>query len=193
MGRATLPLQTGVVLLVLALSGCTSTKTATTETQPATSTATRTTAPSRPAGSTVVTDDVNRFSVTLPPGYTRITDKAQLEAIMKAGGRADPKYKAILDQYAAVGDRARIYAIKLGDTDFADNLNIIVDTADGMDADHIADLYDGVVKPVLEGKLGATITGHRLETVAGTKALRVEYRAKFAGKSFRGTQVYLVA
>ena len=101
--------------------------------------------------------------MTLPPGYTRITDKAQLEAIMKAGGRADPKYKAILDQYATVGDRARIYAIKLGDTDFADNLNIIVDTADGMDADHIADLYDGVVKPVLRGSSvrRSPVTGSR--------------------------------
>ena len=60
-----------------------------------------------------------------------------------------------------------------------------------MDADHIADLYDQV-KPVLEAKLGATITGHRLETVAGTKALRVEYRASVAGQPYRGTQVYLI-
>lgn len=71
------------------------------------------------------------------------------------------------------------------------SVNILAVSPEGMDAEHIGDAYNQV-KPVLEEKLGAVITGHRTETVAGTKALRVEYRVKMGPTRVRGTQVYLI-
>jgi hypothetical protein len=144
------------------------------------------------AGSTVVTDALNGFAVTLPAGYRRITDKAQLESVMKTGTTvAGSRYEAVMNQYASVGANARVLAFKLGAADFSDNLNILAGPAEGMDAEHIGDIYDKV-RPALAGKLGATITGHKIEMVAGTKALRIEYRLTVAQRSLRGTQIYLI-
>lgn len=140
----------------------------------------------------MVTDAVDGFSVTLPAGYTRITDKAKLRSVVKAGAAtAGPRFKALLDQYESALDHQKVTAFKLSTPDYADNFNIIVDSAGQLDAEHIGDGYLPL-KQVLEGKLGATITSHRVETVAGTNALRIEYRLPVAQKSVRGTQVYLI-
>lgn len=184
-----------LAITVLALSGCTSNKAAAPATASSapttTTTALQSPAPSEKAGSGVVTDDVNGFSVRLPTGYTRITDKAMLQSMLKAGTVKDRKLRAVLEQYAPVVERARVFAFKPGTTNFADNVNILAVSPEGMDAEHIGDAYNQV-KPVLEEKLGAVITGHRTETVAGTKALRVEYRVKMGPARVRGTQVYLI-
>lgn len=138
-----------------------------------------------------MTDDVNGFSVKLPAGYKRIKDKATLRSALKAGLSANPKLKAALDDYAPVVEQARVFAFKVGTTSFADNLNILAVSPDGMDAEHIGDAY-AQVRPVLEDGLGATITGHRVVTVAGTQALRVGYRVKLPQGTVQGTQVYLI-
>jgi hypothetical protein len=205
MGRATTTLKMStalLVLVVLSLSGCASAPVDTGGVKPWVPPATSATAghkpgvagpaPAQAAGSTVVTDPENGFSVTLPAGYVRITDKAQLDSLMKAASkRAGAKIKAAMAQYGSLGSRARVFAIRIGATDFADNLNILVMPAAGADAEHFGDLYDQL-RPTLEKQLGATITGHKVEAVAGTKALRIEYRLPVGQQSVRGTQVYLL-
>jgi hypothetical protein len=143
------------------------------------------------AGSTVVTDKVNGFTVTLPADYQRIRNKAQLSSRTRTGAARLSRLKAVMDRYESMGVRARLFAFKVGTRVFADNINIIASPAAGVDADDIGSLY-AQVSPSLSGKRGTTITAHRIETVAGTKALRVEYRVRLSKLSVRGTQVYLV-
>jgi len=203
MGRATTTLRMSSAFLVLFLSGCAS---ATVDTggikawaPPVTSAPAATAqdvaasrASGQAAGTTVVTDAKSGLSVTLPAGYVRITSKAQLASLVKAGSASSgAKLEAASAQYGSLVDSARIFAIKAGATDSAANLNILVVPAAGVDAAHVADFYDQV-QPTLEGQLGATIISHKVETVAGTRALRIEYRLPVGTKSVRGTQVYLV-
>jgi len=138
----------------------------------------------------VVTDDVNGFSLTLPDGYVRITDRAQLESLVKAGMAKNPRLKDVLKQYAAMGKSARVFALKHAVEGFADNLNVLAVPAAGLTGERIQDAYM-TVKRALEYNLQATIVGHRVEMVAGTRALRVEYRLMIAQRPLHGTQVYL--
>jgi hypothetical protein len=147
--------------------------------------------PSSPAArSTLVTDAASGFSVRLPAGYTQITSKARLNELIKAGAATNPKLKGLVQQYAALGNRARVFAYKLDSSNtFTDNLNIMtIPSTAG--ADQIGQAFDKV-KPELE-KVGATITNHRVEEIGGTKALRVEYRLRMPGKRVRGTQFYFI-
>jgi hypothetical protein len=202
MGRAATTLKMTTAFLVLFLSGCASAPVDTGGIKPwvppvtsapaATGEGVAGQAPGQAAGSTVVTDAKSGFSVTLPSGYVRITDKAKLESAMKAGSAvADPKVKAAMAQYGSVVDRARVFAIKVGASDFTSNLNILVFPAEGMNAAHLGELYEQV-RPTLEGQLGAKITSHKFQAVAGLKALRIEYGLPVGQRSARGTQVYLV-
>lgn len=138
-----------------------------------------------------MTDQVNGFSVRLPAGYRQIRDKAQVRSLIRAGAASNLRLRAVLEQYAGLGDRARVFAYRLGAKGFADNVNILSEPAEGVDTNRIGEVYSQV-KPALQGRLGATITGHRVERVAGRKALRVEYRLTVAQRSLRGTQVYLI-
>ena len=176
-----------LALAVFALSGCGSDKT---DTATSSKNATKVTAAKVPAGSTVETDAVNGYSVVLPKGYKRMKDKAALRAMVQKAAEANPGLKTEFEQYASVVDRVPVFALKLGKT-FNNNINILVTAPGGGTEDNIGDLYSQV-PPVIEGKLGAKITDHKVMDLAGTKALRVDYRMKAGTEEVLGTQVYLV-
>lgn len=197
-----------LAVAVLALSGCGATTTSTPVAAPAESAAAgkavaptgkaaapankaaRSAPSSRPtpkaARSTLITDAPNHFSVRLPAGYKRLT-KANVKALLKAGGAANPQLKPIIDQYASVGDRARVFAYKPGAG--GTNVNVLTIPTKATSKD-LETLYAGV-KPVVE-KVGARITAHGVERLAGTKAMRIEYRLSMSTMRMRGTQVYLI-
>jgi hypothetical protein len=137
-----------------------------------------------------VTDAADGISVTLPAGYTRLTDTAQLQAVANAAS-APPQ---LASQIANAGDMfakgAKIVAYKTPDGAFADNLNIIVSDAAGMNPADIAQAFPAASQILTSS--GATVTGHSAVTVGGQPALQVEYTMPASGFTVNGTQVYIV-
>jgi len=114
-----------------------------------------------------------------------------MESLMRASGTTNPRLKAVFDQYALIGKNARVFAFKLDAKGFVDSVNILaVPASAGLGGEHIGNVY-GQVKQALESKLGATIIDHRVESVAGTKALSIEYRLPVAQRSVHVRQVYV--
>jgi hypothetical protein len=139
--------------------------------------------------STLITDGPSHFTVRLPAGYTRLT-KARVKSLGEAGVAAMPQYKAILDQYLSLGDRARLFAYKTPVNGVGGNVNIAAFPAAGVTAGALEKGYDTALKPALK-QLGATITAHKVTKVAGAKAFRIDYRLTAAAQRVRGTQVYI--
>ena len=137
-----------------------------------------------PACATNVSDAAEGFATKLPCGYTRITSKAQLDAIMKKGLS---EVKGTVNVTPAQLQQAKLFAVnpKTGSS-----INLIVTPAGGMTGKDLSS-QQSAIKQQLEG-IGAQGLAFTDITVAGDTALRAKATMVTKSAKLQMVQVYAV-
>jgi hypothetical protein len=155
--------------------------------------ATRTASPSavptrpgavRPPGSKLVTDKANGYQLALPAVYLRITSKAQLNKVAKAGASA-VRRSGITQQM--LNKSVKMIAARL---DEAGSVNVVVVPAQGLTADQLP-LAEPTIKKQLKS-LGARGVTFASATLGGDPALRISYTLKAQGRRVSTVQYMTV-
>lgn len=137
-----------------------------------------------PACATAVSDAGEGYAVKLPCGYTRITNKAELEAIMKKGlSEVKGNINITPEQLA----QAKLFAVnpKTGS-----RINLVITPAGGMTGKDLAS-QSADIKKQLES-VGATNMAFSDITVAGDQALRAKATMVTKSTKLQMVQVYAV-
>jgi len=137
-----------------------------------------------PTCATHVSDAASGFAVALPCGYTRITSKAQLDAIMKKGLN---EVKGTLNVTAGQLQQAKLFAVNPKTNS---SVNLVVTPAQGMSG---ADLsaQQGAIRKQLEG-IGAQSLTFTDITVGADAALRAKALMVTKSAKLQMVQVYAV-
>jgi len=162
----------GGLMIAIIISGCTA-KSATQANS--TSTTQSVVATSEPTTGTV-TDVADRISITLPPGYTRLLDPAQLHSIFGQ---------------SSVYQHAKIVAVKMPVTGpFQSNLAVVVAPAGGSLPPDVDQMFLQA-RDTLTGE-GATIKSHSSAPVGGYPELRIDFTLPANARTIEGTEVYAI-
>jgi hypothetical protein len=168
--RLTIP----AIATVLILSGCGGSS-GTTATPPnaAATTAASTPRATKPRGSKLVVDKANGYQLAIPAGYVRITNKAQLKKIAKAGASAVAN-SGIDAQLLNKTVKMLAYHPKTNAS-----LNVVVASSGGVTADQLPSAKSAIKKQV--AGLGARNIAFKQVTMGGAPALRATYTIKLQG------------
>jgi hypothetical protein len=138
----------------------------------------------KPRGSKVFLDKANGYQVAVPSGYTRVTSKAELAKILKAGSSTAARGGISQQMF---GESVKMIAVNR--KTFA-GVNVVVTPAGGMTADQLPAARPGIKKMV--AKIGARNVVFKSATMGGEPALRASYKLSQQGVSVLTVQYITV-
>jgi hypothetical protein len=184
----------GGAAIAVVISGCSANHTPAAGTQPDAapgSNASFSAADTSPPTTGTVTDAADGISITLPAGYTRLLDPAQIQRLLAAGQAELQDMQAQVANLSAAYKQAKIVAIKTPVTGpFASDLTVDVVSAGGSSPNDVAQLLTSASATLTSQ--GAKITGHSAVSVAGLPALRIDFTVAVGGITVDGTEVYVI-
>jgi hypothetical protein len=142
-----------------------------------------------PKGSTAVNDAAHGFSLTLPPGYTKLTTVKELDKALGAAGSALKLTPAQIEQFrAAMQHNLPLYGVNLRT---GSSVNIVVVPANGEPAENLAAEIPSIKSQL--ASVHATNVKIVKATVAGRPGLRTTATLKTPRLTVNEVQLYTIA